>query len=70
MRRTAILSLALAFFAVPVTCFGQCALPYSFTNGQTADASQVMANFNALIACLNPGGSTNAIQYNRAVGRG
>ncbi len=32
----------------------QCtALPYQLTNGQVADASQVMANFNALLACIN-----------------
>jgi hypothetical protein len=42
----------------------QCALPYTLTNGQPPDATQVMANFNALVSCLNPGGSTNAIQYN------
>src|ERR1700733_1125474 len=42
----------------------QCALPNTFSNGQTADATQVMANFNALIACLAPGGSTNSVQYN------
>ena len=36
----------------------QCtALPYQLTNGQTADATQVMANFNALLACIN--GSVN-----------
>ncbi|MBN9090213.1 MAG: hypothetical protein J0J01_25155 [Reyranella sp.] len=46
----------------------QCALPYTFTNGQTADATQVMANFNALLSCLTPGGSTNAIQYNSGGG--
>src|SRR5690242_8905810 len=39
-----------------------CTLPFQLTNGQTADATQVMANFNALIACLGSAGSTNAIQ--------
>jgi hypothetical protein len=48
--------------------YAQCALPNQLTNGQTADASEVMANFNALIACLNPGGSTNSIQYNAGAG--
>jgi hypothetical protein len=28
-------------------------LPYSLTNGQTADASQVMANFNDVVNCVN-----------------
>lgn len=46
----------------------QCALPYGFANGQTADATQVMANFNALAACLSPGGSTNSVQYNTGGG--
>lgn len=29
-----------------------CSLPFTLTNGTTADASQVMANYNALVACL------------------
>jgi hypothetical protein len=41
-------------------------LPYTLTNGQTADATQVMANFNALANCLNvvdgPGGGVVAIE--------
>jgi hypothetical protein len=48
-----------------------CTLPFQLTNGQPADASQVMANFNALAACLNtvaPGGAANAIQYNNGAG--
>jgi hypothetical protein len=31
----------------------QCTLPYQLTNGQIADATQVMANYNALLTCLN-----------------
>jgi hypothetical protein len=50
------------------TVQAQCALPHSFANGQTADATQVMANFNALLTCLNPGGSTNSVQYNTGGG--
>lgn len=46
----------------------QCVLPYQLTNGQTADASQVMANFNALIACLSSQGATNSVQYNAGGG--
>jgi hypothetical protein len=42
----------------------QCTLRYALTNGQIADASQVMANFNALANCIGPGGATNSIQYN------
>jgi hypothetical protein len=34
----------------------QCAaVPYQLMNGQTADATQVMADFNALLNCLNTG---------------
>ena len=29
-----------------------CSVPFNLTNGTTADASQVMANYNAIIACL------------------
>jgi hypothetical protein len=29
-----------------------CSVPFTLTNGTTADATQVMANYNALIACL------------------
>ena len=46
----------------------QCVLPHNLTNGQPADAAQVMANYNAMLACLTPGGSTNAIQYNAGSG--
>ena len=50
-------------FLMSLTCFvslgpdearAQCgALPYQLTNGQIADATQVMANFNALVTCVN-----------------
>lgn len=46
----------------------QCVLPNQLVNGVVADAPQMMANFNALVACLAPGGSTNAIQYNGGAG--
>ncbi|WP_157182309.1 hypothetical protein [Methylobacterium sp. WSM2598] len=40
-------------------------LPYQISNGQPADASQLMANLNALANCINgaPGGTQNSIQY-------
>jgi len=34
-----------------------CTLPNTLTNGQVADATQVMANFNAVIGCI-PAGTT------------
>jgi hypothetical protein len=46
----------------------QCALPYTISNGQSTDATKLMGNFNALINCLNPGGATNAVQYNAGGG--
>jgi hypothetical protein len=30
-----------------------CTLPYTITNGHPADASQVMADYNAIVSCLN-----------------
>lgn len=35
-----------------------CTLPYTITNGTPADADQVMANFNALLACVNAAGGS------------
>jgi len=48
------------FFAAIFSLFGVtgafagvgCSLPYNLTNGTTADATQVMANYNAIVACL------------------
>jgi len=61
-----IVTLVSLVFIGASTAQAQCTLPYALTNGQIADATQVMANFNALANCLSPGGSTNAIQYNKA----
>lgn len=75
MRRLRSLASILAceclFFGSFSVAQAQCALPNQLTNGQTADADQVMANFNALATCLggmSPGGSTNSIQYNSGTG--
>jgi hypothetical protein len=69
IRRITI-AVAVAFLGLPLLAVAdaraQCTLPYTLTNGQTADASQVMANLAALASCLGPGGSTNAIQYNNS----
>jgi hypothetical protein len=44
----------------------QCpALPNQLTNGQIADATQVMANYNALLNCLNTGEFVEAPSPNR-----
>ncbi len=46
------------------------AVPNQLTNGQPADASQVMADFAAIGNCVNnaPAGSTNALQFNAGSG--
>jgi hypothetical protein len=37
-----------------------CTLPYNLQNGQTADATQVMANLNALVTCVGTAASAGA----------
>jgi hypothetical protein len=37
-----------------------CSVPFNLTNGTTADASQVMANYNAIIACLGNAAAAGA----------
>ncbi len=45
----------------PVTVNATCAaLPNSLANGQLADASQVMGNFDALLVCVNENGAVNS----------
>lgn len=77
MRLIGNLALTALAILLAVSCFDEaqaaCTLPNTLTNGQAADASQVMANFNALLACVNsggatPGGSTNGVQYNAGGG--
>ena len=47
--------LALLFFlatCMPAVAAVPCSLPFNLQNGQPADATQVMANYNSIIACL------------------
>lgn len=49
-----------------------CDLPFNFQNGTFADASQVMANYNVLVSCLQElesKGSDYAIQYKSEAGQ-
>lgn len=67
-RRRVVFAAALSAFATVFAAGSnaQCVLPNQLTNGAVADATQVMANFNALATCiggLTPGGSTNSVQY-------
>lgn len=55
-----ILGAALIFLINTRSASASCALPFTLTNGQPADATQVMANFNALVTCLGSNGSINA----------
>lgn len=62
-----------SFFSslAPLAAMAACpSLPYTLTNGQTADATQVMANFNTLKDCVDvgPGGDNNSIQFNAGSG--
>lgn len=74
MRRLWAWPLILGFVALsalaPDAARAACTVPNTLTNGQTADASQVMANFNSVLGCVNgaPAGSTNALQYNAGSG--
>lgn len=50
------LLLALLLMCVAGAARAACTLPYTLTNGVLADAAQVMANFNAVVACTGGGG--------------
>lgn len=49
------LLLALALLLLPTAAHATvaCTVPFNLTNGTVADASQVMANYNAILACLS-----------------
>jgi hypothetical protein len=47
-----ILLLSLLFGCTPAAAGVPCALPFNLQNGQPADATQVMSNYNALVTCL------------------
>jgi len=48
-----LLALALAFPFLTNSWAGvSCSVPFNLTNGTTADASQVMSNYNAILSCL------------------
>lgn len=48
-----VMSIALGLFCGNSGAFAACAVPNVLTNGQIADATQVMANFNSVVACAN-----------------
>jgi hypothetical protein len=55
------LLLALALLLLPATANAtvSCSVPFNLTNGTTADATQVMANYNAILACLSTGAASS-----------
>lgn len=48
-----LLGIAFALLAAPAFAATCPSYPYTLTNGQTADATQVMANFNSILSCAN-----------------
>jgi hypothetical protein len=57
-----VLSLVGLFLLPASAALAACTVPNTLTNGQTADATQVMANFNSILGCVNtaPAGSTGS----------
>jgi hypothetical protein len=55
------LLLALALLLLPAAAHAtvSCSVPFNLTNGTTADATQVMANYNAILACLSSGAASS-----------
>jgi hypothetical protein len=56
------LALVLLYLAALLPAQGgvPCSLPFTLTNGTLADANQVMANYNALVACLGNAAAAGA----------
>jgi microcystin-dependent protein len=55
-----LLALLLSLLASPALAGVSCVLPFNIQNGQPADATQVMANYNALVACLGNAAAAGA----------
>lgn len=56
-----VVAIACLFILNPVAAYATCAaLPNNLANGQLADASQVMGNFNTLLGCVNGNGTVNS----------
>jgi hypothetical protein len=73
MRQILGFAFVLTLFAAVLSgdaAMAACTVPYTLTNGTTADATQVMANINSVASCVNgaPAGSTEAVQFNAGSG--
>lgn len=55
-----LLALAMMLFATPALAVNCAAYPYTLTNGTTADANQVMGDFNSILSCANASLAHNA----------
>jgi hypothetical protein len=56
MKKLLLLALACLWLVVPpgpAQATVSCSVPFNLTNGTTADATQVMANYNAILSCLS-----------------
>ena len=51
MKKLALI-LLFCLLSIPARAGVSCVLPFNFVPGTLADASQVMANYNALVTCL------------------
>lgn len=71
MKRKSILALMVALYTSPAgllmwlwmttaSANVACSLPFNLQNGTTADATQVMANYNALVTCLGNAAAAGA----------
>ena len=56
-----LVALVFLFSLNPIAANATCAaLPNNLSNGQLADASQVMGNFTSLQGCINSNGTVNS----------
>lgn len=60
----ALLFAPLALLFAPLAAHACPTYPYTLTNGQTADANQVMANFTSILNCVNTGLATSGTNSN------
>lgn len=55
-----VLALLFSLIISPALAGVSCVLPFNLQNGTTADATQVMANYNALVSCLGSAAAAGA----------
>jgi hypothetical protein len=60
MMKRILLAAVMALWSTLAFAGISCTLPFTLTNGTTADASQVMANYNAIITCLTRAAAAGA----------